>query len=280
MQRRRAAYQSAGTKHFGTPSWFTRREVFSPESLSGLVLWLAADDAATLYQTSSLDTPATSDGDPVGGWKNRAAGAYPALQATSSRRPLLRLGALNGRPMLEFDGADDYLAVTRMTSQFAAGLSYFLVLKFADGRPASTRRPFGARTSVPVQAYFTTALSTGGNLSHATWIDTTNYEGVFLNYADGETPWHVLSAVAAPGDAVTTYLDGVESASTSISAGTWSHIAGAISESPFLGADNLIGSPAGPHSLRLAEVLIYGTPLGATDRAAVENYLAAKYGLS
>jgi len=268
------------TKRFGTPCWFTRPEDFSPEGIAGLVLWLAADDPGTLYQTSALDTPALSDGDPVGGWKNRTADAYHALQVTSSRRPLLRLSFLNGRPVLEFDGADDYLAVTRMEDQFTAGLSYFLVLQFADGRPAGTRRPFGARTSLPVQGYFTSILTSGGNLSHATWIDSEFYEIPYLTLDDGETPWHVLSVVATPGGALTSFVDGVESATIDISAATWSNIAGALPESPFLGADNLNGSPSGPHSLRLAELLIYGVPLGASDREAIGNYLSTKYGLT
>lgn len=273
-------HQPVAIRQYGTPCWFTRSGDFSPTNIAGLVLWLAASDASTLFQTSSLDTPATADGDPVGGWKNRAASAYHALQATSGRRPLLRLNAVNGLPLVEFDGSDDYLAITRMTGQFAEGISYFLVLRFADGRPAGTRRPFGARSSAPVQSYFTAILTSAGNLSHATWIDTEFFENVYLNLPDGQTPWHVLATVATPGADVTSYVDGVEAATVDISAATWGHMAAAVSESPFLGADNLAGSPSGPHTLRLAELLIYGVPLGAADRTAIEQYLLSKYGLS
>lgn len=278
--RGRAIHRPAAAKQYGTPCWFTRPEEFSPANVAGLVLWLAASDSATLFQSSSLATPAVSDGDPVGGWTNRAADAYHALQATSGRRPLLRLNAVNGLPLVEFDGSDDYLAVTRMTGQFAAGMSCFLVLKFADGRPAGTRRPFGSRSSVPVQGYFTSILTSGGNLSHATWIDSEFYENDYLTLPDGETAWHVLSTVATPGSDVTSYVDGVETGTSDISADTWSNMAGAVSESPFLGAENAAASPTAPHSLHLAEVLIYGAALDAVSRAAVEHYLLTRYGLS
>jgi len=278
--RGRAIHRPVAVKQYGTPCWFTRPEEFSPANVPGLVLWLAASDGATLFQTSSLDTPAVADGDPVGGWKNRVAGAYHALQATSGRRPLLRLNAVHGLPLVEFDGSDDYLAISRMTGQFAAGMSYFLAMKFADGRPSGTRRPFGARSSLPVQSYFTSILTSSGNLSHATWIDSEFYENAYLNLPDAETAWHVLSTVATPGSDVTSYVDGVESGTSDISEGTWANLAGAVAESPFLGADNNATSPSGPHTLRLAEVLIYGAALDAASRAAVEHYLLAKYGLS
>lgn len=280
MRRHEAFHHPATAKRFGTPCWFTRPDGFTPASIAGLVLWLSADATATLFQTSSLDTPALSDGDPVGGWKNRATDTYHALQAASSPRPLLRLGALNGLPVIEFDGTDDVLAVTRMEGQLSSGLSYFLLLQFSDGRPVGTRRPFGARTGLPVQGYLTSILTSGGDLSHATWIDSEIYEIPWLNLPDGETPWHLLSLVAEPGAALTSYVDGVQSATIDISAATWSNIAGVLPESPFLGADNLNGFPSGPHSLRLAELLIYGVPLDASDREAIEQYLATKYALT
>ncbi|MBX3411571.1 MAG: hypothetical protein KF708_02545 [Pirellulales bacterium] len=278
--RGRAMHQPVATRQYGTPCWFTRAERFSPASVAGLVLWLAADDAASLFQSSGLDTPALVDGDPVGGWKNRGAGAYHALQGTADRRPLLRLNGVNGLPLVEFDGSDDYLAVTRMTGKFSDGLSYFMVLKFADGRPPGTRRPFGARTSFPIQSYFTATLPSSGSMVHATWIDAEYYEAPLLSLDDGETEWHLLATVMTRGGDLTSYVDGIETATVDMSASTWSSIASPVSESPFLGAENLVGSPTGAHSLRLAELLIYGTPLGGADREAIEQYLQTKYGLS
>jgi len=285
MALRRATFEPIASRSFSDPCWYTRPGAappageFSPDSIAGLVLWLAADDAATLFQTSALDTPASDDGHPVGGWKNKASDAYHALQATEANRATLRLDAVNELPAIEFDGASDYLAVSRMEGQFASGLTYFFVLSFVDGRPASARTPFGARTTLPFQSYLLATLTTGGVLTHLTIIDTLLATAQFGALPDGETPFHVAAVVVEPDVAATSYFDGSEIASGSLDGTIWSHIAGPVTESPYLGAENFGGAASGHTSLRVAEVLMYGAPLSPGDRAAVEAHLLTKYGL-
>lgn len=85
---------------------------FSPLRLPGLALWLKAD--GTLWQDSARTTPAAADGDPVGAWDDASGNGRHVVQATAGSRPTLKLAIQNGRPVLRFDGVDDWLG-------FAAG---------------------------------------------------------------------------------------------------------------------------------------------------------------
>lgn len=79
---------------------------FSPASISGLTSWQRADK--DVYQDSGLTTPATADGDPVGGWVDQSGNGNHLTQSTGASRPLLKLAVVNGRNALRFDGVDDY----------------------------------------------------------------------------------------------------------------------------------------------------------------------------
>ncbi len=87
--------------------------VFTPLALSP-ALWLKAD--AGLYQTAG-GSAATADGDPVGQWQDQSGNARHLAQATASQRGTLKLAIQNGKPVVRFDGADDFLQVATFTEQ-------------------------------------------------------------------------------------------------------------------------------------------------------------------
>ncbi|MBN1672642.1 MAG: FecR domain-containing protein [Kiritimatiellae bacterium] len=69
-----------------------------PASIQGLALWLKADAWAT-YR----------DGQPVQTWPDRSGNGLDAVQPVPAKQPLYVANALNGRPILRFDGRDDSL---------------------------------------------------------------------------------------------------------------------------------------------------------------------------
>ncbi len=83
----------------GTTAW-------SPASISGLTSWQRADK--DVCQDSGLTTPATADGDPVGGWVDQTGNGNHLVQSTGASRPVLKLAVVNGRNAVRFDGVDDY----------------------------------------------------------------------------------------------------------------------------------------------------------------------------
>src|SRR5262249_3142078 len=58
--------------------------IFDPLTLTNLSLWLKGD--AGTYQDSGFVTPATADGDPVGGWQDQSGNVRHFAQATAANR--------------------------------------------------------------------------------------------------------------------------------------------------------------------------------------------------
>lgn len=73
---------------------------FSPNDLSGIQLWL---DAVTIEQ---------ADGTAVTSWKDKVSGTNAFSMSTTAAQPILKTGILNGKPVVRFDGVDDYLDLT------------------------------------------------------------------------------------------------------------------------------------------------------------------------
>src|SRR4051794_27508517 len=78
---------------------------WTPLTPGNLVLWLKSD--TDTFQDSALTTAATVDTNPVGGWKDQGGANNHVLQATSGRRPILKLTQVNSLPSVRFDGSDD-----------------------------------------------------------------------------------------------------------------------------------------------------------------------------
>lgn len=63
-----------------------------------------------LYQDTACTVPAVDDGDPVAAWRDElGTSGLLAIQSVETKRPLLRF--VDGFPILEFDGVDDYLVI-------------------------------------------------------------------------------------------------------------------------------------------------------------------------
>src|SRR5690348_4328042 len=70
---------------------------FSPTDISGLKLWVKADQIGGL-----------SDGDPVSTWSDQS-GVGNDMTSSGSNRPTYKTGILNSFPIVRFDGSDDFL---------------------------------------------------------------------------------------------------------------------------------------------------------------------------
>ncbi len=70
----------------------TNGNLFNPSKLSGLKLWLDADNLLNQFQDNSFSSAVTVAGDNVGGWKDRFGSNNSATQSNSSRKFILRRG--------------------------------------------------------------------------------------------------------------------------------------------------------------------------------------------
>ena len=62
-------------------------------------------------------------------WDDQSGQANHAVQATDSRAPILVTGAVNGRPVLRFDGVDDFLDVADSDSLSGTGDKGFATVR-------------------------------------------------------------------------------------------------------------------------------------------------------
>ena len=92
---------------------------FLPTDLSGLALWLDADDASSITEATSNQ---------VSQWDDKSGNARHFSQATSGDQPATNVTAQNGRNVIDFDGVSEVLY---RTSTFIHGLgpmSVFIVI--------------------------------------------------------------------------------------------------------------------------------------------------------
>ncbi len=80
---------------------------FSPLSLLPTA-WYDPSDLSSMWQDSAGTIPAVVDS-PVGKMNDKSGNGYHLLQATASKRPILR--SAGGLYWLEFDGVDDFLGM-------------------------------------------------------------------------------------------------------------------------------------------------------------------------
>jgi hypothetical protein len=225
---------------------------------SGLQLWLRADAGTS-----------TGANNVVTGWADQSGQDNHAAQADEALAPTLVADALNGHPVLRFDGADDYLEVFDAESlSFTGDLTTFFVARFDD---FATFRAVWAKTvsNLPAPTDYYLLPDSGvprlyrGN---GTSSDLGSLDGTALR---AET--YLLAGFAVEGDQATHYLGGQPTTSGTITA-----IAGDGDTSLLIGTRaDFVTRLKGD----LAEMVIYDRFLSAEERAAVVDYLGAKYAI-
>lgn len=96
---------------------------FSPDQVAGLALWLKAD----------AGTSTTVDGAAVSQWDDQSGNARHVTQATGANQPVYKTAIVNGKPVVRFDGANDFLQASFTLSQPGASSEFA-----ADGGTAAT----------------------------------------------------------------------------------------------------------------------------------------------
>jgi hypothetical protein len=216
---------------------------FDPASVAGLKLWLKADAITGL-----------SDGDPVGTWEDSSGDNRDATQGTASKKPTYQTGEVNSLPCVRFDGADDYLSFTDPT--VATAHTVFLVVKWSA---------FGGVVLGDSGNYYCPYAAAGNDFYYRAG-------GGFVNGNPGTLStgaWYLIT-VRRSGTTVQFFKNGVQQGSDLTLSDNLDQIL------------DTLGSYAGgslPSSIDVAEVLIYDSALGATDRGNVESSLISKYGL-
>ena len=248
---------------------------FSPMDISGLGLWLKADEGT--YQDDGMGTPATADDDVVGGWEDQSGNGFDVTQAVAANKPLLKTGILNGKPVLRFDKTNDYLSRaavlgesdTQGTLFFVAGTDdadQQMVLCISDDASNSRRILFGKAAIDDRMELFQRAADVGEQIDGSTAVN----DGV-----------HRIFTFKSSGTVYTFYLNGTAEEINVVAGANNGDWIGDCSSLDVTAVGAWVYSGVVSYwEDDIAEIIYYDTALSDAEREKVENYLGAKYGIT
>lgn len=219
---------------------------------ASLELWLKADAITGLNNL-----------DPVTTWVNSSSQlGRDATQATAAKKPLYTTNIINGKPVVDFDGSNDFMRSTISLS--ITGWTIFAVvhpqLVGSNWIGVFTDTTTGFAHGIRAIGGQKRALTYDGATKNA--VDTAPFVAGTSYY---------MTASAANGGVMELWTNGV--LKDSIAVGTlWD------AETSFdIGGANETASEF--WNGYIAEIAVYSTKLSAGDRTTVEDYLKTKYGL-
>jgi hypothetical protein len=242
----------------------------------GLVLWLKADEGITASTEGKLSN-----------WADVSGVGNNASQGTAAAQPLLLQNQLNGKPVIRFDGIDDFLqlppgtAANQTLSNFTQGMTLFVVVRplrlQSSARFLTLSR--GGSSNVFSLAYFKphdyTELST--ELEFYVYNPNVGLSNLVAANAIAANTFQIFQAAQNPtGNGVGTvelFVNGYPKASGPVGVPnfdpnnlrTLNYIArSSYSNQPLLNAD-------------VAEILLYNRSLTEEEQTDVELYLYEKY---
>lgn len=223
---------------------------FSPDIIANLVLWLDAQDIATI----------TKDGSNfVSQWNDKSSSANNAVQATGANQPVYNATGLNSLPAITQTGSPQRMTMTAIP---LTACTIFVVGVSAESG-GSARQGFigGAASSVEVSPQFSIELYDG----IAAALDLTGTD------VSANVPF-LLEMTAPTNPALGTgSVDGVASTVTFAAGPAWTLLFNTIGARTNGTVWNINGA--------YGEVLIYSRALSAPETLQVNDYLLTKWGL-
>jgi hypothetical protein len=226
---------------------------------SGLTCWYKADNGAILSSGS------------VTSWIDVSGSGSTASQTTSSAQPTYTSSAINGLPAVVFNGSSDYLNMPAGFSNFASGVSIFVVANPTATSPYYNNIFDFANTSNYGVSAMNLVQPSGTNLSFQLYDSGGNITSVTASSAV-TTGSYKLFEVTHDGTATgTMYTNAVQIAQNTAMSSTsslnpmYNFLASQVG-----GVSNFAGG--------IAEVLVYNRLLTSSQRLGVEQYLVGRYG--
>ena len=226
------------------------QKLWRPDELGAfLALWLDAEDAASI----------TLNGSTVSQWNDKSGNARHVSQATAASQPTYTLNGLNGKPVLTFDGIDDFMSVPDFNNAVSLAL-------IGSGGGAAAALISGA-----APALFSPAWNTNGaSIQYRGRTDTTvrqvSFGGASTNFSIGFTSLDAANSevrLSGNGGAQTSFSQTINSADTTIN----------TLGRDFQGAQQFANG-------RIAEIVVASSLLSTGNRQKLEGYLAHKWGLT
>ena len=233
----------------------TSSSSFAPTDISGLLFWYDAKTPSSLWQDPSRTTQVSAADQKIGAWDDLSGNGHHATQGTEADKPYYResvMGSTN--PGIEC-GISDYLLIPATAS--AGDYTVFVVFSASD-----------LSSNFYIMDNTTDRLILGN--------ETTNSFGYY------EGAWQTASGVSTSTDYVGTWrLDSTNATSGTVDLNRSEIVAGeytqrALGTGTFYIANNDASSWRG----YISSIIWYEGNLSDSDVASVEDYLAARYGIT
>jgi hypothetical protein len=237
--------------------------IFTPNQLTGCVLWLDAADTTTLFQNSAGTTPIAANGNTVAYWKDKSASGNNATNTVS--QPTVIFNARNSLPVVNFNGSQYLTLSTSTLPTGSTQCSFFFVTR---------------TTSLGVQVFFTYGANPNntnqnpqfyygsGNLATDTYgasglSDSTNTVNSYVItsciFTTVNNAWRNGTSFSGVAPAVT------------LNTGTgWAS----------LGVGRVTSTLTYYLTGQIGEVIVYNRPVTSDERQRIEGYLAWKWSLN
>ncbi|MEM7537240.1 MAG: VCBS repeat-containing protein, partial [Chloroflexota bacterium] len=244
---------------FAIPAVFTLTQKAPGGVTDNLQLWLKADAGVT------------ESGVSVSVWADQSGNGKDASQATAGNQPTYVVGGVNGRPVVRFDGTDDYLdTLLDIDTDVMDKVGIFAVFKVSETGSATSgiwgNDDGGQDRFLNVQTNHTNlAISNGTTHEIASNVLTRG-------------GWYIATSMIDEGESNGSflYVNGVQKLNFTQSDAGGSAINFSIGR---------VWTGGGYFDSDIAEVSVYGLNTSgalftATQRQQVESYLALKYGIT
>ena len=170
-----------------------------PKTISGLTLWLDANDSSTLFDSDIGGNIVTNDGGAIGRWQDKSGNNRNFTQG-APYRPILKKSIQNNKNVIRFDGVDDAMYLSSTISSVG---SFFLVFKNLSyknyGVILNASTNFGFHSSIDGNYMYPSDFMTNENLNGSsitvpTFPTTTKlFDGVFKIFDTDTTGWNLQS---------------------------------------------------------------------------------------
>lgn len=246
-----------------------RHRAFEPSNIAGLSFWL---DATTgLFDATSGGNPVTTDGGSVARWEDQSGNSRHITQSTLASQPILKTAIQNGKNIIRFDGTNDILRRAGAFVHAQGAATIFVVVSANSGVNDRLMNEGRTTNTGPLYMPIVSASATLFSVLYRLNNGTIPLANVNLGVAFNGTGFKLVCAV----DSGTNFAGFINKVATN----NQNYTRGAVTLDTFSigGWATNIERDFFPGDV--AEVVIYNTALGTTDRQSVENYLYSKWGI-